>query len=336
MIGKVGKVRKGSRASGILNYCYYEKEKLSKKDLESLSLDDVRGEIIYAQNVALDTLIDGRFDMEYLAQQFKDCAAMNSRLKEYIWHQSFSFPEHEDPSQEQLEKLAMAFSKDFGFEENQLVVFKHTDKSHPHIHIVGNRINVKGVTTAKDSFSHLRTGDFSRKMELTLGLTIVPNMKALLPAEERKNAFSQSKLADSIRAKIDRRIRRITYVKTLEGLKKSLSQDGVKMYIGRGVSFLDKKTGASFKGSELGREYSLMNLEKRLALENSPLTSSNNESNVLEIKPPTPTIKQEPTPLPIFDNTLTTTPNSTKRKLDGNEDDDEEERKKRQRRKYKL
>lgn len=236
----IGKVRKSSRASGILNYCYYEKEELSKKDVERLTLNDVRGELIYAQNVALDTLADGRFDMEYLAQQFKDCAAMNDRLKDYIWHQIFSFPEHEDPSREQLEQLAMAFSKNFGFDENQLVVFKHTDKNHPHIHLVGNRINVKGMTTAKDSFSHLRTGDFSRKMELALGLTVVPTMKALLPAEERKNTFSQSKLADSMRAKIDVYI---PHVKTLEGLKKSLAQEGIKMYIGRGVSFWTKKQG---------------------------------------------------------------------------------------------
>jgi hypothetical protein len=30
------------------------------------------------------------------------------------------------------------------------------------------------------------------------------------------------------------------------------------------VSFLDTKTAAKFKGSDLGREYSLMNIEKRL------------------------------------------------------------------------
>ncbi len=327
----IGKVRKSSRASGILNYCYYEKEELSKKEVERLTLNDVRGELIYAQNVALDTLTDGRFDIEYLAQQFKDCAAMNSRLQDYIWHQIFSFPEHEDPTQEQLEQLAMAFSQDFGFEENQLVVFKHTDKSHPHIHLVGNRINVKGVTTAKDSFSKLRTGDFCRKMELALGLTVVPTMKALLPVEERKNTFSQSKLADSMRAKIDVHM---PYVKTLEGLKKNLAQEGIKMYIGRGVSFLDKKTGASLKGSELGREYSLMNLEKRLAFENSLQAGSKTENSSLNIE--TPSLKQESRPLPILDNTLTAAPNGFKRKLDGKEEDDEEELKRKRKRKLKL
>lgn len=327
----IGKVRKSSRASGILNYCYYEKEKLSKKDMERLTLNDVRGELIYAQNVALDTLVDGRFDMEYLAQQFRDCASMNSRLQDYIWHQIFSFPAHEDPNQEQLEELAMAFSKDFGFEENQLVVFKHTDKNHPHIHLVGNRINVKGMTTAKDSFSHLRTGDFSRKMELALGLTISPTMKALLPVEERKNTFSRSKLADSMRAKIDQHL---PSVKTLEGLKKSLVHEGIKMYIGRGVSFLDKKTGASLKGSELGRDYSRMYLEKRLAVENSFQAGAKMENSSLKIEPSIS--KQEYNPLPMLDNTLTAAVKSPKRKLDGKEDDDEEERQRKRKRKLKL
>lgn len=36
------------------------------------------------------------------------------------------------------------------------------------------------------------------------------------------------------------------------------------MYRKRGISFLYTKTAAKFKGSDLGREYSLMNIEKRL------------------------------------------------------------------------
>lgn len=255
----IGKVTTGSRPNGILNYCYYEKAELSEK--EKVGIGDVRGEVIYAQNLAFDSHEDGRYNMDYLAQQFKDCAAMNSKLKDYIWHQSFSFPTHENPTNEQLEKLTVAFSKDFGFEDNQLVAFKHTDKAHPHIHIVGNRINATGETTAKDSYSKLRTGDFCRKMELELGLSITPNMKSLQSKEEKSVEFSRSKVADSIRSKIDRHI---STSKNLEELKRGLKKEEIKMYQGRGVSFVDEKSGAKFKGSELGREYSLMNLESKV------------------------------------------------------------------------
>jgi len=90
-------------------------------------------------------------------------------------------------------------------------------------------------------------------------LQTTPNMKALLPEKERE--ISSNILAQSIRDKIDRNL--LKY-KTMEDLRKSLEKEGLKMYQNRGVSFLDTKTAAKFKGSDLGREYSLMNIEKRL------------------------------------------------------------------------
>ena len=80
----IGKVTGGSNPIGLLNYCYYEKEKLSVAEKARLTPDDVRGEIVYIQNLGIDTLPDGRFDMDYLAKQFRDCADKNQNLKNYI------------------------------------------------------------------------------------------------------------------------------------------------------------------------------------------------------------------------------------------------------------
>jgi hypothetical protein len=255
----IGKVTGGSSSIGLLNYCYYEKEKLSVREKERLTPDDVRGEIVYIQNLGIDTLPDGRFDMDYLAKQFRDCADKNLNLKNYVWHQSFSFPKGEVPTKEQMQRISTIFAKDFGFSDNQLVVFQHNDTNHAHFHIVANRINFNGKTTANDGYSYLKTGTFCRKIELQLGLQTTPNMKALLPEKERE--ISSNTLAQSIRDKIDRNLLKH---KTMEDLRKSLEKEGVKMYQNRGVSFLDTKTAAKFKGSDLGREYSLMNIEKRL------------------------------------------------------------------------
>ncbi len=255
----IGKVTGGSNPIGLLNYCYYEKEKLSVAEKARLTPADVRGEIVYIQNLGIDTLPDGRFDMDYLAKQFRDCADKNQNLKNYVWHQSFSFPTGETPSKEQIQTISTNFAKDFGFENNQLIVFQHNDTNHAHFHIVANRINFNGKTTANDGYSYLKTGTFCRKIELELGLQTTPNMKALLPEKERE--ISSNTLAQSIRDKIDRNLLKH---KTMEDLRKSLEKEGVKMYQNRGVSFLDTKTVAKFKGSDLGREYSLMNIEKRL------------------------------------------------------------------------
>jgi hypothetical protein len=86
-------------------------------------------------------------------------------------------------------------------------------------------------------------------------------MKALLPEKEREIDISTNKLAQNIRDRIDRNL--LKY-KTMEDLRIALQKEGLKMYQKRGVSFLDTKTAAKFKGSDLGREYSLMNIEKRL------------------------------------------------------------------------
>ena len=257
----IGKVTGGSSSIGLLNYCYYEKEKLSIREKERLTPDDVRGEIVYIQNLGIDTLPDGRFDMDYLAKQFRDCADKNQNLKNYVWHQSFSFPTGETPSKEQIQTISTNFAKDFGFENNQLIVFQHNDTNHAHFHIVANRINFNGKTTADDGFSYLKTGTFCRKIELELGLQTTPNMKALLPEKEREIDISTNKLAQNIRDRIDRNL--LKY-KTMEELRIALQKEGLKMYQKRGVSFLDTKTAAKFKGSDLGREYSLMNIEKRL------------------------------------------------------------------------
>lgn len=255
----IGKVTGGSNPIGLLNYCYYEKEKLSVAEKARLTPADVRGEIVYIQNLGINTMPDGRFDMDYFAKQFRDCADKNQNLKNYVWHQSFSFPKGEVPTKEQIQTISTSFAKDFGFSDNQLIVFQHNDTSHAHFHIVANRINFNGKTTANDGYSYLKTGTFCRKIEQELGLQTTPNMKALLPEQERE--ISSNTLAQSIRDKIDRNLLKH---KTMEELRKSLEKEGLKMYQNRGVSFLDTKTAAKFKGSDLGREYSLMNIEKRL------------------------------------------------------------------------
>ncbi len=91
----------------------------------------------------------------------------------------------------------MTLSQNFGFEENQLVVFKHIDTSHPHIHIVGDSINVKSVTTAEDSFSKLRTRNFCRKIKLVYRINYCPKYESLITSRRTKKNFSRSKLANT-------------------------------------------------------------------------------------------------------------------------------------------
>jgi hypothetical protein len=256
MIGKVGL---GRYAKGLLNYCYYDKQ-LSAKQISALGPQDVRGELVYIQNLALQKLPDGRFDINNLSKQFLDNRDKNKRLTKFIWHQSFSFPPGENLGNEKITQIAMEFAKDFGFEDNQMAVFLHTDKAHSHFHIAANRINYNGKNTADHFNNYARIGKFCRKMEQELGLQITPEMH--LTAEDKEKP---RQTADQALLKLKNTIDSVLpNVSSMQQLSTELQKQGVKTFIKRGVTFINKKNGMKVKGSDIGRDYSLANLEKRL------------------------------------------------------------------------
>lgn len=260
MIGKVGL---GNFAKGILSYCYYEKE-LSAKQTKEMTLDDVRGELIYIQHLGISTLKDGRLDLDYLAKQMLDNRDKNRNLNKYVWHQSFSFTPGEDPPEEKLTTLAQEFAKEFGFSENQMLVFRHNDTKHKHIHIVANRINYNGKNTADHFKNYARTGEFSRRMEMELGLTITPDMS--LNQNGKQQAPRQDTAIINLRNLIDQVLSKVS---SFEEFGKQMQTHGFKTYIGRGVAFFNMQNRMKVKGSDLGKDYSLHNLEKRLGMEMS-------------------------------------------------------------------
>ncbi|TKT92653.1 relaxase/mobilization nuclease domain-containing protein [Dyadobacter frigoris] len=269
MIGKVGL---GRYAKGILVYCYYDKP-LSTKQIKQLGTEDVRGELVYIQNLALQKLPDGRFDIENLSRQFLDNMEKNRRLTKFIWHQSFSFPPGENPGNEKITEIAMQFARDFGFEDNQMAVFLHSDKAHKHFHIVANRINYNGKNTADHFNNYARVGKFCRKMELELGLRITPDMH--LTAENKQQP---RQTVDQALLKLKQAVDSILpNVSTMQQLGTALQKQGVKTLVKRGITFINTRNGMKVKGSDIGREYSLANLEKRLGEVQSPQKSKSAE-----------------------------------------------------------
>ena len=254
----IGNVELGNYPKQLLYYCYYDKL-MTPEQRKHLGPEDVRGQVLYIQNLSLEKLPDGRFDMDSLARQFLGNHDKNRKLNKFVWHQSFSFPPGEKPTAEQITEIATAFAKDFGFEHNQLIVFRHLDKAHEHIHAVANRINYNGKNTADHFNNYARTGKFCRKMELTLGLQVTPEMYLTDPKRQEERQANQAIL--TLKELIDQHL---ATVHSLAELKEKLRGQGYQTYLGRGIAFVNTQNGTKVKGSEIGREYSLANLEKRL------------------------------------------------------------------------
>jgi hypothetical protein len=275
MIGKAGL---GSYAKGMLEYCYYEKE-LTRKQREELSPNNVRGDLIYIQHLGIKTLDDGRLDLDYLAKQLLDNMDKNRNLTKFMWHQSFSFPPGERPSNELITNIATEFAKEFGFEDNQMLVFNHEDTAHAHFHIVANRINYNGKNTADHFNNYARTGNFCRRMELELGLSITAEMR--LTQENKKQIQITDKSVLKLREMIDSILAKSA---SMDHLKKELQKQGYKTYIGRGIAFFNIKNGMKVKGSDIGRDYSLTAIEHKLTMNNQQSLNPQHEKRQTQRK----------------------------------------------------
>jgi len=255
MIGKAGL---GSYAKGILEYCYYEKKNLSEEKRQQLSTKDVRGELVYIQNLGIDYKPDGRLNIDYLSKQFVHNRNHNKNLNKFIWHQTFSFPPEEKVSKETMRTICERFSEEFGFENNQLIAFIHRDTAHEHFHIVANRVSGSGKNTADQFNNYRRTGDFCRKIELELGLKIAPEMN--LKRKEKALGIDQDP-----KIVLQQQLPRILKTaRSFSEFTRYMKKEGFRCDIGRGLTFIQIATGQKIKGSDVGREYSLQNIKKRL------------------------------------------------------------------------
>jgi hypothetical protein len=130
----IGKASLGSYAKGLIEYCYYDKH-VSAKMRQRLDEQDVRGELVYIQNLGIKMHADGKLDLNYLINQFNSNHMQNTNLKKFVWHQSFSFAPGEKPGNETITEISTEFAKEFGFEQNQMLVFKHEDTANVHFHV---------------------------------------------------------------------------------------------------------------------------------------------------------------------------------------------------------
>jgi len=245
----VGKVSLGARAAGVISYCYFEQDQPQE--------EVIRGELLYSNEVWEARHPNGELNLASLAAQFHQTAALNRDTTKFIWHQTFSFPPGEKVTNETMVKIARDFAKDFGFEDNQYLVFRHRDKAHEHFHIIANRINGEGKNTASDQYNYERIQVFSRQMEQKYGLSVTENHQQKVDSKHNR----ENPRLEQIRKVVDQLL---PGSHSLSELSLALKKKGIVLHLGRGVAFTDQRTGTSFKGSDLGREYSRAHLERRL------------------------------------------------------------------------
>lgn len=222
---------------------------------------------------------------------FQHIQALNDRTKNKSIHAIISLNPKDDLSKlstQDLIDIGDQYLQKHGFNDNQSATYLHRDKAHLHLHIVANRINFEGKSVSS-SHNYAKNIEFAREMESKYQL-IKTNRK-----QKGVDFVRDNQRANIIKDKIDRAVLKSA---TMDEFCQQMKQLNVLVLRGRGIAFVDS-AGAKFKGSELGREYSLMGIEKML--KNNISKSHVFESSTIKEETP-PIEKNQPTPI-LFTST---------------------------------
>ena len=106
-----------------------------------------------------------------IADSFETQAGMNPRLANPMSHiiLAFSPRDSRNMTDDRMAEIADDYLQRMGYEDTQFVIFRHFDKSHPHCHIIANRVNNKGKTI-KDGKEHMRNIKVCKELTAKYGL----------------------------------------------------------------------------------------------------------------------------------------------------------------------
>lgn len=100
-----------------------------------------------------------------LTDEFRISSNLRTRVSKCVYHASLSVSPSEKLTDQKWVEIARAYLSGMEFDENQYVIYRHTDTQHDHIHIVANRIRVIDGSVVKDSWQHRRAENLVRQLE---------------------------------------------------------------------------------------------------------------------------------------------------------------------------
>jgi hypothetical protein len=222
-------------------------------------------------------------DPKSLSEEFRISSDLRKRVTKCVYHVSLSVSPSEKLSERVWLKIARAYLKGMEFNENQYVIYRHTDRKHDHIHIIASRIRITDGSVVSDSWNYRRSEKLVRFLEQQFGLAQTP-----CSWENNKRAPTTGEI---------RRQRRTGEVNKRSQLQRAIDQSlkdnpSLEEFIGRltvqGVNVRLRKStegkiegiayeldGVAFQGRQLGKDYSWSSLKSVLTQETSYQSSQN-------------------------------------------------------------
>lgn len=164
MIAKIGR---GENIYGALSY-------------NQLKVNKENGEILLLHKM-LETP-DGSYSVNQLQKSFEPYLLANRNTEKPVLHISLNPDPNDKVNDERYRLMAQQYMQEMGYGEQPFVVFKHTDTSRTHIHIVSVCVDEEGGKIS-DSFERKRSMNICRSLEQQYNL--IPATEKTREKDER-------------------------------------------------------------------------------------------------------------------------------------------------------
>ena len=238
----IAKIVKGSIFKGVVNYIL-DKE----KDAKILVCDG-----LFAEN------------KETIASSFEAQARMKPRVTKPVGHIALAFSKEDEHrlTDRAMAGIALEYLKKMGITDTQILIVRHYDKEHPHVHIAFNRIANNGRAIS-DRNERVRSTRVCKELTRKYGLYFADGKEQVKRHRLKEPDKTKYELYSILKSEVSR-------CGNWDRLIANLKKQGVDVqfkYKGKsdevqGVVF--SKNGYPFSGSKIDRRFSYSKIDAAL------------------------------------------------------------------------
>lgn len=238
----IAKIVKGSSFNGVVSYIL-DKE----KDAKILVCDGM-----FAEN------------KDTIAMSFEAQSKMNPKVTKPVGHISLAFHKEDEHrlTDRAMAGMALAYLKEMGITDTQVLIVRHFDKEHPHVHIAFNRIANNGRTIS-DCNERIRSAHICKELTKKYNLYFASGKEQVKQHRLKEPDKTKYGLYSILKSEVSR-------CGNWNMLTANLKKQGVEMrfkYKGKsdevqGVVFI--MNGYSFSGFKIDRRFSYAKIDVAL------------------------------------------------------------------------
>ena len=241
----VAKISVGSSLFGALSY-------------NQNKVDEEQGKVLLSNRMFESE--DGNFSIRRCMECFDMHLPADLKTEKPIIHISLNPHPDDVLSDSQLADIAKEYMQRMGITDTQYLLVRHLDQSHPHCHLVYNRVGNNGQTIS-DKNIKIRNAKVCRALTRKYGLHLAPGKESVRRERLWEPDKTKYEIYDAIKTNLPN-------CGSWNDLELRLKEQGISMrykYCGstnqkQGVLF--SKNGFEFSGSKIDRQFSYSKLNR--------------------------------------------------------------------------